>query len=73
MPERVYSLAGMSTSADYQANGTVCAPCEKNWCIEMPTMDTPMQKLSVSRWPNSAAESTAVNSVAIVDEYLSEA
>jgi hypothetical protein len=33
-------------------------------------MDTPMQKLSVSLCPNSAADSTAVNSVAIVDEYL---
>ncbi len=33
-------------------------------------MDTPMQKLSVSLCPKSAADSTAVNSVAIVDEYL---
>lgn len=33
-------------------------------------MDTPMQKLSVSLCPKSAADSTAVNNVAIVDEYL---
>lgn len=45
-------------------------PCEKNWCMEMPTIDTPMLKLNVSLCPNSAADSTAVNSVAIVEEYL---
>lgn len=38
--------------------------------MDMPTMDTPMQKLSVSLCPNKAADSTAVNSVAMVDEYL---
>jgi hypothetical protein len=38
--------------------------------MDMPTMDTPMLKLSVSLCPKSAADSTAVNSVAIVEEYL---
>ena len=33
-------------------------------------MDTPMQKFSVRRCPKSAADKTAVNSVAIVEEYL---
>ncbi len=45
-------------------------PWLKNRCMEMPTMETPTQKLSVSVWPNSAADSSAVTSVAIVDEYL---
>lgn len=47
-----------------------CAPWLKNWCILMPTIDTPMQKLSVSVCPNSAADRRAVKSVAIVEEYL---
>lgn len=46
------------------------APCEKNWCMEMKTMVTPIKKLIVREWPNSAADMMPVKIVAIVDEYF---
>ena len=45
-------------------------PWEKNWCMEIPTMVTPMQKLMVSLWPKSTALMIPVKMVATVDEYF---
>ena len=45
-------------------------PCEKNMCIEMKTMVTPMQKLMVRACPNRAADMRPVKMVAIVEEYF---
>ena len=38
--------------------------------MEMKTMVTPMRKLSVSWWPNSAADMMPVKMVATVEEYF---
>ena len=39
-------------------------------CMEMKTMVTPMQKLMVSACPNSSADISPVNIVAMVEEYF---
>ena len=39
-------------------------------CMEMKTIVTPMQKLSVRACPNSAADIRPVKMVAIVEEYF---
>jgi hypothetical protein len=43
---------------------------EKNWCIEMKTIEIPRRKFMVITCPKSAADAMPVNIVATVDEYF---
>jgi hypothetical protein len=43
---------------------------EKNWCIEINTIEMPRRKLTVKVCPKNAADARPVNIVATVDEYF---
>nr|GMD31282.1 unnamed protein product [Ipomoea batatas] len=43
---------------------------EKNWCIEINTIEIPKIKFIVKVWPNNKADAIPVKIVATVDEYF---
>lgn len=45
-------------------------PREKNKCMEINTIETPIAKFNVMGWPNNNALNNPVSIVAIVEEYF---